>query len=346
MSMSRSFTVRLGVLACLIPSAPIGKILAATPELPVAASRPAVLQADAGAQCTAGWTKYRGNPVMGGQYGTCFDIAVLKEGDTYRMWLSWRPKKSVALVQSQDGIHWSGPPQVVLGPRSDTGWEENINRPVVVKRADGYHLWYTGQAKGQSWIGYATSPDGVRWKRMSDKPVLSPDKPWEKVAVMCPHVIWDAKARLFRMWYSGGEQYEPDAIGYATSPDGLTWTKHAANPVFQSDPRLPWEQHKVTAVQVVQQGDWHLMFYIGFRDVDHAQIGVARSRDGITDWQRHPANPIIRPGKDQWDHDACYKPYAIFDGRKWLLWYNGRHGKLEQIGVALHEGEDLGFGVR
>jgi predicted transcriptional regulator len=46
---------------------------------------------------------------------------------------------------------------------------------------------------------------------------------------------------------------------------------------------------------------------------------------------------------NQWDHDACYKPYAIFDGQKWLLWYNGRHDALEQIGVVFHPGEDLGF---
>ena len=45
------------------------------------------------------------------------------------------------------------------------------------------------------------------------------------IAVMCPSVIWDGQARLFRMWYSGGEQNEPNAIGYATSPDGLTWKK-------------------------------------------------------------------------------------------------------------------------
>ena len=41
--------------------------------------------------------------------------------------------------------------------------------------------------------------------------------------------------------------------------------------------------------------------------------------------------------------DAVYKPYAIFDGQKWLLWYNGRRGGVEQIGLATHEGEDLGF---
>ena len=42
-------------------------------------------------------------------------------------------------------------------------------------------------------------------------------------------------------------------------------------------------------------------------------------------------------------HDACYKPFAIFDGKKWLLWYNGRHGAPEQIGLVIHDGEDLGF---
>ncbi len=294
-------------------------------------------------ETSGGWTKYEGNPVLGGDYGTCFDISVLSDNASYRMWVSWRPNKSVALVESKDGLHWAGPPRIVLPPRPETGWEDDINRPILLKRGDTYHMWYTGQAKGHSAIGYATSADGVSWNRKSDKPVLTPEAPWEKVAVMCPHVLWDDSQRQFKMWYSGGDQYEPDAVGYATSKDGLTWTKHRDNPVFKPDPRYAWEQHKVTGVQVLKRNDWYLMFYIGFRDVDHAQIGLARSKDGISNWQRHPANPIIRPGKDRWDHDACYKPFAIFDGTRWMLWYNGRHGGLEQIGVALHEGEDLGF---
>jgi predicted GH43/DUF377 family glycosyl hydrolase len=289
-----------------------------------------------------GWVKHPGNPVLGGMLGTCFDVSMLRVDDTYRMYFSWRPKKSLALTESRDGVTWSEP-QIVLEPEKTTGWEDDLNRPGVVRGDDGYHLWYTGQAKGKSWIGYATSADGKSWKRMSDKPVLSADAPWEKVAVMCPHVIWDTGTKCFKMWYSGGEQYEPDAIGCATSPDGLVWTKHAANPVFAADPKSPWEQHKVTACQVVRRGEWYLMFYIGFFDVHRAQIGIARSRDGIGGWERHPANPIISPGFNQWDHDACYKPYTIFDGKKWLLWYNGRHGSVEQIGLATHVGEDLGF---
>jgi hypothetical protein len=294
------------------------------------------------AETTAGWVKHPNNPVLGGDLGTCFDVSVLKEGDTYRMWFSWRPKKSVALVESKDGVRW-GKPVIVLGPNAKTDWEADINRPVVLKNGTGYRMWYTGQARGRSWIGSAISPDGKVWQKESARPVLSAEKPWEKVAVMCPHVLCDEKAKWYRMWYSGGEQYEPNAIGYATSRDGLKWDRHEGNPVFKPDPRSEWEKDRVTGCQVIRHGDWHVMFYIGFRDKDHAQIGIARSRDGITGWQRHPANPVIRPGKGQWDHDAVYKPYTLLDGRRWLLWYNGRKGGVEQIGLATHEGEDLGF---
>ncbi|MFC1714550.1 family 43 glycosylhydrolase [Candidatus Poribacteria bacterium] len=289
----------------------------------------------------SGWRKYENNPVLGGELGTCFDVSLLKEDSTFRMWFSWRPRKSLALVESTDGIHWNEP-VIVLEPNPETDWEKNINRPAVLKRADGYHMWYTGQARGHSWLGYATSPDGIDWTRESSKPVLSPEAEWEKVAVMCPHVIWDEKVQLYRMWYSGGEQYEPDAIGYATSADGLDWTK-LPEPIFSADPEKIWEQHKVTACQVIQHGDWHYIFYIGFRNIDHAQIGVARSRDGISNWERHPDNPIIQTEENQWDHDACYKPFVVFDNGRWLLWYNGRRGGLEQIGLAIHNGEDLGF---
>jgi predicted GH43/DUF377 family glycosyl hydrolase len=294
------------------------------------------------AETAGGWVKSDKNPVLGGALGTCFDVSLLREDGRFRMWFSWRPKQSVALVESKDGLSWSKP-VIVLGPKKASGWEEDINRPVVIRSGGLYRMWYTGQAKGRSSIGYATSADGKTWKRVSDKPVLTAEKPWEKVAVMCPHVLFDDKDKLFRMWYSGGEQHEPNAIGYATSKEGLTWSKHEKNPIFRPNPKNAWEKDRVTACQVIAHGGWHVMFYIGFSDQHHARIGLARSRDGITGWQRHRANPIIRPGKGRWDSDAVYKPYAILDGKRWLLWYNGRKGGVEQIGVASHEGEDLGF---
>lgn len=291
----------------------------------------------------AQWIKYEGGPVLGGgDLGTVFDIFVLKDGKEYIMFSSWRPKRSVAVSTSTDGVHWTTP-EIVLPPNDATDWEDDINRPAVVKKDGIYHLWYTGQYKGEnSYIGYATSKDGKNFIRQSDKPVISPTEPWEKVAVMCPHVIWDEKEKIYKMWYSGGEQYEPDAIGYAISKDGLHWDKYPL-PVFVADPSKKWEQHKVTACQVIKRKNDYLMFYIGFRDINFAQIGMARSKNGIDNWERYPDNPIIAPTPDTWDESACYKPFAIQEKNRWLLWYNGRNKSLEQIGLAIHKGANLKF---
>jgi len=312
-------------------------------------------------ETAGGWVKYENNPViLYSEYGTIFDITMLREDDgLYRMWLSWRPRRSIAYTESRDGITWSEL-QVVLRPEGHA-WADDLNRPSIVKRDDTYHMWYTGQHRGQtSQLAYATSKDGLVWEVQSPTPVMSPEAEWEKVAIMCPHVEWDAERNMWRMWYSAGEQYEPNSLGYAVSFDGINWLKHPANPMFVADPNNTWEQHKVTACQIIKMDDWYIMFYIGFENEDLARIGVARSRDGITNWQRHPANPIISPGPvtagrggpgspqrgtAAWDGDAVYKPFAIYcpDEDMWRLWYNGRRGGPEQIGLALRPGRDLGF---
>ena len=160
---------------------------------------------------------------------------------------------------------------------------------------------------------------------------------------MCPDALWDAEHRIWKMWYSAGGQYEPNAIGYATSRDGLRWEKYAGNPVMKPDPGFAWEKDRVTAAQIIVWRGWYYSFYIGFSDINHAQIGMARSRDGIRNWVRHAGNPIVRPTPGGWDADACYKPFAVLSGDRWMLWYNGRHKTIEQIGLVLHSGEDLKF---
>jgi predicted GH43/DUF377 family glycosyl hydrolase len=293
-------------------------------------------------QSDGGWKKHPANPVLGGErYGTIFDVSVLRANGEYWMYCSWRPEKSIALSRSPDGVVWSEP-QIVLGPVA-TGWEDDINRPGVLYRDGVYHMWYTGQAEKVSKIGYATSTDGVTFERRAE-PVLVADSDWEQPSVMCPHVLWDEDQKLFRMWYSGGDNYEPDAIGYATSADGISWQKHTGNPVFAADAATDWEKAKVTACQVFWHDGWFIMFYIGFENTHLARIGVARSRDGISGWERHPGNPIISPTEDGWDAKSCYKPFAVYEEEhgRWLLWYNGRCDG-EMIGLAIHEGEDLGF---
>lgn len=294
-------------------------------------------------ETNGGWVKHPQSPVLGGGYGTCFDIALLKEENVIRMYFSWRDKESIAVCESCDGVHWSEP-EICIAPRqTPEGWEDRLNRMSVVKRHGVYHMWYTGQTWEQSYIFHAVSEDGVHFTRTGGEPVLKPELEWENTSVMCPSVEWDEARGVYRMWYSAGEQHEPNAIGYAESEDGLRWRRSPVNPIFAADPDSQWERHKVTACHVFYHEDWYWMFYIGFFDESRAQIGMARSRNGITGWERSKLNPIIVPTAGGWDADACYKPYVLKVGDRWMLWYNGRTGCVEQIGLAVHEEEKLDF---
>ena len=65
----------------------------------------------------AGWYKYRPNPALGGDLGPCFDLSVLKEENLYRMYFSWRPKQSIALSESLDGLSYHGHDLTILFDR-------------------------------------------------------------------------------------------------------------------------------------------------------------------------------------------------------------------------------------
>src|SRR5262249_4707055 len=53
------------------------------PEAPAAAeARQERAQADGREEGAAGWRKFADNPVLGGDLGTCFDVSLLREGQT------------------------------------------------------------------------------------------------------------------------------------------------------------------------------------------------------------------------------------------------------------------------
>ena len=107
---------------------------------------------------SAGWRKAEQNPLIGGQVGArcsmwpyCVTATDTACGDPGVR------RRASRCLKAPDGIHWSDP-ELVFGPTTATRWESDINRPAIVKRADGYHMWYTGQASGHSAIGYAPQP--------------------------------------------------------------------------------------------------------------------------------------------------------------------------------------------
>lgn len=312
--------------------------------------------------CQGGWRKYEKNPVIGDEGDFCFDNHVLKIGDHYRMYFSWRTHYSIAYTESEDGLQW-GERHVVLSPRKEIGWEEDLNRPAMDVRDGIYRMWYSSQTtggfnkgkwvdsyieaskedKGGSVIGYAESRDGITWERL-ETPVLVPDRPWEKRSLMCPTILWDEEQELYKLWYCGGGWFEPDAIGYAESKDGIVWKKEGQEPVFAPDKRYLWERAHVAGCQVVKMDGWYYMFYIGYEDLFKARICLARSKDGIHNWEKHPENPIISAGlPGAWDCESIYKPFVYYQEEldRWLMYFNARKGTTERIGIAIHDGRDF-----
>ena len=315
--------------------------------------------------CHSGWYKYENNPIVGPEGGFTFDPCVVKLDDRLRMYFSLivpgEDFTSVAFCESKDGMtDWSDY-KVVLKPRE--GIENDMNRTMVTYEDGLFKMWFTSQSNGgfvpkdfeekyaystvegkcSAVINYATSSDGIDWD-IHDEPVLKPDCEWEKNSVVGPYVYHDKENEKYRMWYSGGGWAEPDALGYAESPDGINWTKYADNPFMLPNPANNFEALRLAAPEIVLQDGWHYMFYIGFEELFNAHICLARSKDGINEWEHCRDNPIIRGGlPDSFDYGNTYKSSLYYDkdNDRWFLYYNGSNNSVERIGLAIHPGERL-----
>lgn len=278
--------------------------------------------------------KYHSNPILKmKEKETAFDPHVQFINGEYRMDFSYREGASCAVAFSADGIEWSEA-KTTLSGSTESGWEKRVNRNCVIY-ADGlYRMWYTGQEDKCSRIGYAESTDGINFKRLPH-PVLCAELDYEGVSVMNPCVLYENG--IYRMWYSAGEDYEPNVICYAESTDGIKWKRINENPILEKSEKNAFERDRIGGCQVVHCKNEYLIFYIGYSDINTACICVARSDDGIRDFVRFEKNPIVTPSAEGWDSDSCYKPSVVIDesSGKIMLWYNGRKGEREQIGLAI-----------
>lgn len=168
-----------------------------------------------------------------------------------------------AYAESTDGLSWSTivAPSLDVG----AGWDlTNAETPSVLKdpalpagHPRKYRMYYSGldraieQASFEQLIragmgygiGLGFSPDGRRFMRLpaGESPhgvaglVLKPNPPvidgdaWDFIHVADPHVL--LRNGTYHMWYTSfAREHRTNrtylTVGYATSPDGIRWTKH------------------------------------------------------------------------------------------------------------------------
>lgn len=130
---------------------------------------------------------------------------------------------------------------------------------------------------------------------------------------------------LYHMWYTGYRE-EPGVemhLGYATSVDGLVWTRYANNPIFDSG----W----VEDMMVVKSDSTYYMFAEGRDDIAH----MLTSKDRIVWKEQGPLNIRYVNGAPL-SKGPYGTPTAWQEGGVWYLFY-----ERGDLGIWLATSTDL-----
>jgi hypothetical protein len=131
---------------------------------------------------------------------------------------------------SKTGMEWrkyptDGNPQ----PALDRGASNHVNDPSVVRVGALWRMYYTDAATGEDdriWLAESSSLQGFSKRREVLGPVAGT---WEAAKVGRPSVLLEGG--VYKLWYDG-QTGGVRSVGYATSTDGVTFTRHPSNPVF------------------------------------------------------------------------------------------------------------------
>jgi len=173
-------------------------------------------------------------------------------------------------------VKYSGNPVLNLGA-SDTWDDYHVYEPTILLDGTTYKMWYTGEdGSDQPRIGYATSSDGITWAKYN-KPgtgyvlPLGDSGEWDDYHVYHPTVLYDGTQ--YKMWYSGYDGSNV-RIGYATSTNGIDWTKYDNNPVLNLGASGTWDDDVVHSPTALYDGTDYKMWYSG-NNGSNLKIGYA-----------------------------------------------------------------------
>jgi len=185
------------------------------------------------------------------------------------------------------------------------------------------------------------SPPFGTWTRLSADPIVSPqgDK-FESAGTFNPSVVrQDGK---FVMLYRAQDRNGTSSLGYATSDDGVHFTRRP-EPVLISE--APYEKGGgVEDPRLQKIGGTYYLTYTGYNNVDgaapdkkDAQLCLAISTD-LIHWRRQGVIIPSYRGKwnVRWTKSGAIVPEKI-NGKYWMYYLADAKGKEQQMGVAYSE---------
>jgi len=261
------------------------------------------------------WTKDENNPVLqAGEPGSWDDRwvyvpKVVYDGSSFHMWYNGsraNGSEQIGYATSPDGSAWTrheGNPVLASGEAG--AWDSgNVGPGGVYYDGESFHMWYAGNAAnapGVFKVGYASSADGSTWTRSNVNPIMESESgTWESGRVTASSVLFDGLQ--YHMWYDGGE-FAKWRIGYASSPDGLNWTRSENNPVLEQGASGSWDSQFVSFASVLYDpnSEKYKMWYFGGDASVSGAIGYAgliNSSRTITTLPDHILSIFPNPSSD------------------------------------------------
>ena len=177
----------------------------------------------------------------------------------------------------------------------------------MLREADGWKLWYTGYDSSKSEVmslGYATSPDGIRWTRHAANPVFN--RLWTEDVFVVKH------EGVYQMFAEGAN----DIAHRLTSRDGIHWEDQGNLDVrLTSGAPIPPGAYGTPTVWI-ENGTFHLFYERGDKG-----IWLATSKD-MKVWTNVQDDPVIAIGPEAYDrHAVALNQVVRYRGRYYGVYH-------------------------
>ena len=280
------------------------------------------------------WTKHGLAISVGSSGDTDDDIVLypsfLLDNDGYvKLWYAGRDGTNYRIHYAKSPIFFIPPSWEKQGIVVDTDTPDDSDHaraPSVIKDGTTYKMWYQGHDGTTYRILYATSTDGISW--VKGGVVLDIGGLYDSTELRGPCVVKDGAT--YKMWYTGSDGVN-QRILYATSADGITWTKQglavdiggAGETVLAHDP------------EVIIDGGEYKMWYVGY-DGSNNRIFHATSVDGIV-WVKQG---LVMNYGNLYEEIGVRTPCVLKIDDFYQMWYSGKSSSFSRLRILYATSSD------
>ncbi len=195
---------------------------------------------------------------------------------------------------------------IFAGTGKDT-WDKMIReRGFILKEKNEWKLWYTGynpDSIDTHFLGYATSTDGINWKRFPSNPIYK--NSWVEDMFVVNH---NNKYYMFA-------EARNDIMHWFTSQDGIAWSDEGAVKIYETNGTLI-EGVLGTPTVWIEDDVWYL-----FYEKRDSGIWLSKSTD-LKGWKNIDDDPVITTGPELYDKYAVAMDHIIKYNGKYYGYYH------------------------